>query len=90
MSDVVRLLLGGAIGLFFLDRALRWLEARGWIYYRKTKPGRSAVAYHILETGSVFNPSFKAVQEIQIEEEKREDESGDPVGPQRGPDAETG
>ena len=81
MSDLVRLLIAGSIGLLLLDLLLRGMEGRGWIYYRKTKPGRSAIAYHVLEMGSVFNPSFKVVQEIQVEEEKREDEAGDPLGP---------
>ena len=88
MSDLVRLLIAGSIGLFLLDLLLRWMEGRGWIYYRKTKPGRSAIAYHVLEMGSVFNPSFKVVQEIQVEEEKREEEAGDPLGPVEEPPAD--
>jgi len=40
VSDVAPPLFGGAIGLFFLDRALPWMEDRGWIYYRTTRPGR--------------------------------------------------
>ena len=31
---------GLAVGLFVLDRALLWMESRGWIYYRRTRPGR--------------------------------------------------
>ena len=84
MGDIgilVAWLIGGGMGLFALDRFLLWAESRGWIYYRRRKPGRGAITYHILETSSIFNPSFQVVQEIQLREERQEDESGDPVGP---------
>ena len=71
--------LGG--GVFLLDRFLLWAESRGWIYYRRNKPGRGASAYHLLEWTSVIDPTQREVIEIRIKEEKREDESGDPPGP---------
>lgn len=71
-------LISGAVGLFFLDRLLLWAEQRGWIYYRKSKPSRGAIGYHMLEMSSVFNPSHQVVQEIQHREEKQESEAGAP------------
>ena len=71
-------IVGGMMGVFVLDRALLWAEERGWIYYRRRRPGRGAIGYHMLEMSSVFNPSHKVVQEIQVKEEQQEDESGDP------------
>jgi hypothetical protein len=72
---------GGGAGLFALDRLLLWFESRGWIYYRHNKPGPGTIIYHTLEMSSVFNPSFKVVQEIQLREEQQDTEDGDPVGP---------
>lgn len=73
-------LLGGAAGLFVLDRFLLWLEARGWLYYRNSKPGRGAATYHLLEMSSIFEPGMRVAQEILVSEEEQEDEAGDPLG----------
>ena len=80
------LLIGAVVSLFVLDRILRWMEGREWIYYRKTKPGRSAIGYHMLEMSSVFQPSFQVVQEIQVAEEKGEAEAGAGAGDSGNPD----
>ncbi len=66
------------LGLFLLDRVLLLAEARGWIYYRKNKPGRGAATYHLLEMSTIFDPSMRPVQEIRIQEEESENEAGDP------------
>jgi hypothetical protein len=71
---------GLAVGLFILDRALLFIEGRGWIYYRRTKAGRGASTYHLLEWTSVLDPSQRQVMELRVSEEKQEDESGDPPG----------
>ena len=74
---------GVAAGLFVLDRVLLWVEARGWIYYRRNKPGRGASTYHLLEWNSAFDPTMRQVQEERLREEKEEEEAGDPLGPRR-------
>ena len=71
-------IVGLAVGLFVLDRALLWLESRGWIYYRRTKPGRGAATYHLLEWNSVLDPTMRQVQEERIREKREEEESGAP------------
>lgn len=71
---------GLAAGLFILDRALLFLEGRGWIYYRRSKAGRGASTYHLLEWTSVLDPSQKQVLELRVSEERQEDESGGPLG----------
>jgi hypothetical protein len=83
---VVKLLVGLA-ALLTADRLLLWMERRGWVYYRNSKgAGRGAVGYHMLEMSSVFDPSQKVVQEIQVMEQKQIDDSGDPLGSQSGGD----
>lgn len=72
---------GGFAGLFVLDRLLLWIESRGWIYYRRTKAGRGAATYHLLEWSSALDPSMRQAQVEMVREERREDESGSPPGP---------
>jgi hypothetical protein len=71
-------IVGLTVGLFVLDRALLWLESRGWIYYRRTKPGRGAATYHLLEWNAVLDPTMRQVQEERIREKREEEESGAP------------
>ena len=70
--------LGVLAGLFCLDRLLLRAEARGWIYYRRSKPSRGASAYHLLEMSSILDPTFNVVIEQRVSEERQEDEAGDP------------
>ena len=67
-----------AAGVLVLDRALLWMESRNWIYYRKSKAGRGASSYHLLELSSILDPSTHQVTEIRLQEEEQEDEAGDP------------
>ncbi|MGW8265822.1 MAG: hypothetical protein ACWGSQ_05595 [Longimicrobiales bacterium] len=73
-------LLALAVGVFLLDRVLLWVESRGWIYYRRTKPGRGASTYHLLEWNAAFDPTMRVVQEERVKEEREEEESGAPPG----------
>lgn len=76
--DTVLWILGLVVGLFLLDRLLLFVESRGWIYYRRTKAGRGASTYHLLQWTSVLDPTQQQVIELRIQEEKNEDEAGDP------------
>lgn len=81
--------LGGLVlGLFLLDRALLWAEARGWIYYRVNKPGRGASTYHLFEWNAAFDPTMREVQEEMVREEREDQESGDPPAPDGEPELE--
>jgi hypothetical protein len=42
MPDIAVWIAGAAIALFALDRLFLWMEARGWIYWRKVKAKSSA------------------------------------------------
>ena len=82
--------LGLMTGLLVLDRLLLWIEARGWIYYRKNKPGRGASTYHLLEWNAAFDPTMRQVQEERIKEKREEERSGAPPGPEGRGEPETG
>jgi hypothetical protein len=67
---------GGLAALWVLDRALLFLEERGWIYYRRRRPVRGVSMYHINELSLMLG----GPGEPEIREEVDEDESGDPLG----------
>jgi hypothetical protein len=66
------------IALVFLDRLLLGLEARGWIFYRRTRGVRGGAMYHAQELDSIFIPGMQHVQEAHVKQEEEEDESGEP------------
>lgn len=70
-----------AVAILTLDRLLLWLESRGWLYYRRNKPRGGAAIYHLMEVHSNLEPGIQEVVEIKLDEQKREDEAGDPPGP---------
>ncbi|MDP2470692.1 MAG: hypothetical protein Q8W45_04880 [Candidatus Palauibacterales bacterium] len=71
-------LVGAAVLCLCLDRLLLRLEARGWIFYRRTRGVRGGAMYHAQELDSVFNPGMLHVQEAHVKQEQEEDQSGDP------------
>jgi hypothetical protein len=64
--------------LLLMDRLLLRLEAKGRIFYRRTRGGRGGAMYHAQELDSIFNPGMQHVQEAHVKQEQEEDESGDP------------
>lgn len=68
--------------LVLFDRLLLGLEARGLIFYRRTRGVRGGAMYHAQELDSIFNPGMQHVQEAHVKQEQDEDESGDPPAPQ--------
>ena len=73
-------IIGMAIAVYLVDRVLLHLEARGWIFYRRTRGWRGRATYHAQELDSVFNPGMEHVQEAHVreQEEAEEDDSGAP------------
>lgn len=66
------------VGIVLVDRILLWAEARGWLYYRRSKLARGAGTYHLLEWNSAFDPTMRQVQEEMIREEREDETSGEP------------
>ena len=73
-----------AVVLLLLDRLLLGLEARGRIFYRRTRGVHGGAMYHAQELDSIFNPGMQHVQEAHVRQEQEEDESGDPPVLERG------
>ncbi|MDI6697424.1 MAG: hypothetical protein QME85_00610 [Candidatus Saccharicenans sp.] len=68
-----------AVAIFGLDRLLLAMESRGWIYYRRKKPGSSALGRACLEVQRLLEPSKKYV--IQIKEERKEQQQAGDLPP---------
>ena len=66
------------VALLLFDRLLLLFEAKGWIFYRRTKGPRGGAMYHVREMASVFDPGIRHVQEEIVEEREEQDESGEP------------
>src|SRR6185503_10492179 len=63
-----------AIGLILLDRVAVWMEARGWIYWRKQKPagksgGGGGMSGLLTDFQQLVEPQVRHV--IQDREERR-------------------
>ena len=67
--------------LVLLDRLLLWLEARGWIYYRKKKANPGSLGSAMLEIQSMLQPSGEHVVEERRAVKSEEDEAGEPPEP---------
>ena len=64
--------------LLLLDRLLLRLEAKGRIFYRRTRGVHGGAMCHAQELDSIFNPGMQHLQEAHVKQEQEEDESGDP------------
>jgi hypothetical protein len=71
------------VGLFALDRLLRWMERRGWIFYRERQPSGSGVANALGEFEAILNPAVREVvvaRQEQRAQDDDDDDDGDPPG----------
>ena len=59
--------------LFGLDTLLLWMEAKGWLYYRKVKR-KSSGAGGFLDASSAFEPCARFGAEAQEERAGEEDD----------------
>jgi hypothetical protein len=69
------------LALYALHRLALWMESRGWVYYRKHKRGSAAMGSVMLEIQSFYRPSIEHVIEQKQEEQREEDDAGDPSVP---------
>ena len=65
------------LALFLLHRLASWMEARGWIYYRRGH-GRSAAGNALLQAQAFLEPDRQHVLEVRQAEPQEEDAQGEP------------
>lgn len=66
---------GAMLHLLFL-----WMEGKGWIYYQRNRPSRTALGNAFLEVQSILEPDKKHVLEVRKDEKRDVAESGDEEG----------
>jgi hypothetical protein len=80
MSSWFSWCLAVGVGLFLFDRLFLWMEARGWVYWRKSG-GSSGFGSALVTLDAAFQPGKRYVLEQLQEEQKEcpdeEDEAGD-------------
>ena len=65
------------VGLFVLDRLGLWMEARGWVYWRKMKPKGGGLAAGLTAFHELVEPQVRHVAEDREERTiDRNDSSG--------------
>jgi hypothetical protein len=67
--------------LYLLHRLALWAEDRGWIFYQRRKPSRTALGTAFLEVQSLVEPGKRLLLEARQEQDREEDESGEPPEP---------
>jgi hypothetical protein len=65
-------------GAIVLDRLFLWMEARGWVYYRKVK--RKGSAGDILTGFGFTDPGTRHLEEARQEKVLEDEEDGDDDG----------
>lgn len=73
MLEIVLWILVVVAGLILLDQLFLWMEAKGWIYYRKVKRKSSGLA-DIFIGSDIFNPGARHLQEARRERASEEEE----------------
>jgi hypothetical protein len=77
--DILIWIGGIIVGLFALDRLLLWMEAKGWIYWRKVKRKSSGggTGAGLLGMNAIFDPGSHHTAEAQQEQEVEDEDDGD-------------
>ncbi len=60
-------------GLVALDRLLLWCEARGWIYWRRTRRRPGLGTSPMLDLLAIYHPAQRHVLEQRVEAEDDQD-----------------
>ena len=75
MLDIALWIVGGVIAIFALDRVLLWMEACGWIYWRKVKS--KSGAGDVLTGFGFSDPGTRHLEEARREHVLEDEEDGD-------------
>ncbi len=84
--------LGGPILLFvfFLKRALAWMDRRGWVRYHSHVPTYGSLGNAFLEIQAIAQPEIACILELREDErEKRRDSDSGDTDPEAEPASES-
>ncbi len=63
---------------YLLDLLLLWMEDRGWIFYRRSRPDPKNVGPAFLEIEALLQPDRKHVLEQKLDQHEERDDEGGP------------
>jgi hypothetical protein len=69
-------LVGIAAALFALDRLFLWMEAKGWVYWRKVKRKGSGGG-GLIGVSGVFDPGARHLAEAREDHQQEDEDDGD-------------
>jgi len=78
MPDIALWIAGIAIALIALDRLFLWMEARGWVYWRKVKS--KSGGGDILTGFGFADPGTRYLEEARCEHVLEDEDAGDDDG----------
>ena len=64
------------LGIVSLHLLALWMEKKGWIYYKHTKPSRSSLGNAFLEVQSILEPGKKHIIQVKKDENRDDAETG--------------
>jgi hypothetical protein len=67
--------------LYALHRTALWMERKGWIFYKHTKPSSSAMSNAFMQVQAMFEPAAEYVVERRRSDEVEEIDAGGPPSP---------
>jgi hypothetical protein len=85
--DLALWAIGILVALFALDRLMLWMEARGWIYWRKVQ--RKGAGGDFLLGPDIFDPGKRYLEEAREEQVQEDEEDGDDDGKRKARDRVT-
>ncbi len=66
-------------GSYLLHRTALWMEARGWIYYRRRHGSSGAIGNAFMEVQSLLEPGKRHVVQVKRAEAVEQDPDGHPI-----------
>jgi len=85
MLEIVLWILVGVAALIGLDQLFLWMEAKGWLYYRKVKRKGGGWG-DVFLGGNVFDPGARNLQEARQEHVNEDEDDGDDDGKRKSDD----
>jgi hypothetical protein len=76
------LVLAVIVTAYGLHRLALWMEARGWIYYRKKRGSSGTLGTAFLEMQTLLEPGKRHVIEIVRKDDSEQNDTGDPPSDQ--------
>ncbi len=74
---------GILLGFLILDRLFLWMEARGWMYWRRKKASPRSLGTALMEIHAALEPGKRHVLEELRRDHEEEDGEGGPEDPEK-------